>query len=50
MITILNEPLIYYRINTGSSQSDGLSNYPESAYLPYIELKNSLVKGVFTKR
>jgi len=42
-ITIVNESFVYYRVNTGTSQSDGLSNYPESAYLPYVELKKSLI-------
>jgi len=42
-IAVVDEPFVYYRLNTGTSQSDGLSNYPESAYLPYVELKKSLV-------
>jgi len=42
-ITVVNEFFVYYRVNTGTSQSDGLSNYPDSAYLPYVELKKSLV-------
>lgn len=43
-ITILNEQLCYYRVNSGTNQTAGLSNYPDSSYLPYLELKNSLVK------
>lgn len=47
-ITVLKEYLCYYRINSGSSQTDGLSNYPDSAYLPYIALKKSLVEwGIY---
>jgi hypothetical protein len=47
-ITVVNEPFTYYRVNTGSSQTDGLASYPESAYLPYIELKKSLVNwGIY---
>jgi len=42
-ITVVNESFVYYRVNAGTSQSDGLSNYPESAYLPYVKLKKSLV-------
>lgn len=43
-ITILKEQLCYYRVNSGTNQTAGLSNYPDSSYLPYLELKNSLVK------
>jgi glycosyltransferase EpsH len=43
-VTVLRENLCYYRINSGISQTDGLSNYPDSAYLPYISLKNSFVE------
>jgi hypothetical protein len=47
-ITVINEALVYYRVNSGSSQSDGMARYPESAYLPYVALKESLVEwGVF---
>jgi glycosyltransferase involved in cell wall biosynthesis len=42
-ITIVNEPLAYYHVCTGSSQTDLLAAYPESAYLPYVELKKSLI-------
>lgn len=42
-ITVVKESFVNYRVNTGISQSDGFSNYPESAYLPYVELKKSLV-------
>lgn len=42
-ITILKEYLCYYRVNSGISQTDGLNSYPDSAYLPYIELKKSLI-------
>lgn len=47
-ITVLKEYLCYYRINSGISQTDGLNNYPNSAYLPYIELKKSLAEwGIY---
>ena len=47
-ITVLKEYLCYYRINTGSSQTDGLDHYPDSAYLPYTALKASFVEwGVY---
>jgi glycosyltransferase involved in cell wall biosynthesis len=47
-ITVLSENLCYYRVNSGVSQTDGLANYPDSAYLPYIALKNSLVEwGIY---
>ena len=42
-IAVVNEPLAYYHTYTGSSQTDGLAAYPESAYLPYLELKKSLI-------
>jgi len=42
-IAIVNEPLTCYHTFTGSSQTDGLAAYPESAYLPYVELKKSLI-------
>ena len=43
-ITVLKEQLCYYRVNSGINQTAGLSNYPDSSYLPYLELKNSLEK------
>ena len=47
-ITVLKEYLCYYRVNTGSSQTDGLADYPDSAYLPYLELKKSFTEwGVY---
>lgn len=47
-ITVLKEYLCYYRINSGSSQTDGLNAYPDSAYLPYVKLKDSLEKwGIY---
>ena len=47
-IAVINEPFIYYRIMSGSSQSDGLADYPESAYLPYVKLKESLINwGIY---
>ena len=47
-ITVLNEYLCYYRVNTHSNQTAGLANYPDSAYLPYVALKDSLIKwGIY---
>lgn len=47
-ITVLKEYLCYYRINSGVSQTDGLANYPDSSYVPYVALKDSLVEwGVY---
>lgn len=47
-ITVISENLCYYRVNTGTSQTDGLNNYPDSSYLPYRELKKALVTwGVY---
>lgn len=41
-ISIVNEKLIYYRMNSGTSQSDLLTKYPDSAYPAYLKLKKSL--------
>lgn len=41
-IAVVNEPLCYYRVNSGVSQTDGLADYPDSSYIPYITLKSSL--------
>lgn len=41
-ISVLREYLCYYRVYSGMSQTDGLSNYPDSAYIPYITLKKKL--------
>lgn len=43
-ITVLREYLCYYRVNTGTSQTDGLADYPDSAYLPYLALKAFFIK------
>ena len=43
-ITVINEPLINYRINSGRNQTSGIANYPDSSYKPYVELKKSLVE------
>ena len=42
-ITVLREFLCYYRINSGVNQTAGMDNYPDSVYLPYIELKKFLI-------
>lgn len=41
-ITVLNESLCFYRVNSGSNQSSGIADYPDSAYAPYTALKVSL--------
>ncbi len=47
-IAVLKEYLCYYRVNSGISQTDGLNNYPDSAYIPYTTLKKSLVEwGIY---
>lgn len=47
-ITVLKEGLCYYRVNTGTSQTDGFSDYPDSSYMPYVSLKKSLVEwGIY---
>jgi glycosyltransferase involved in cell wall biosynthesis len=43
-ISIINKKLINYRLNIGTSQTDGMTNHPDSYYLPYIELKKSLLE------
>lgn len=42
-IAVLKDKLCYYRVNSGTNQTAGLSNYPDSSYLPYLALKESLV-------
>lgn len=41
-ISVLKEYLCYYRINSGTSQTDGLNDYPDSSFVPYLALKESL--------
>lgn len=49
-IAILNERLMHYRINTGTSQSDKKSQWPESGYLAFYFLKQKLMeKGLYYK-
>lgn len=43
-ITVLKEYLCYYRVNSGVSQTDGLNDYPDSAFEPYLALKKSLIE------
>jgi len=40
-ISVIDENLCFYRVNTGISQTCGLDAYPDSSYRPYIELKNA---------
>ncbi|MDR3164764.1 MAG: glycosyltransferase [Synergistaceae bacterium] len=47
-IAVVNKKFTHYRVNSGISQTDGLTRYPDSAYLPYVELKKSLEEwGVY---
>jgi len=41
-ITVIRENLCFYRVNSGNNQSSGITNYPDSAYVPYMALKSSL--------
>ena len=43
-IVAVRDGLVHYRINSGRNQTSGISNYPDSSYLPYIKLKESLVE------
>lgn len=43
-ITVLNENLCHYRVNTGTNQTSGLTNYPDSSFGPYIKLKKLFVE------
>lgn len=43
-IAVVKENLCYYRVNSGTNQTAGLSNYPDSAYVPYLALRKSLIK------
>lgn len=43
-ISVLRDKLCYYRVNSGVNQTAGLSRYPDSAYLPYLKLKKSLIE------
>lgn len=38
-ITVVDKALCHYRVNSGSNQTGGLDNYPDSAFMPYIKLK-----------
>lgn len=47
-IAVVNEKFINYRVNSGTSQSDGITRYPDSAYIPYVSLKESLLEwGIY---
>jgi glycosyltransferase involved in cell wall biosynthesis len=47
-IATIDKRFVYYRVNSGCSQSDGLTQYPDSSYIPYIALKQSLVQyGIY---
>lgn len=43
-IAVVREALVHYRVNSGTNQTSGISSYPDSSYLPYIKLKESLIK------
>lgn len=42
-IAIVRDALVHYRVNSGTNQTSGISSYPDSSYLPYIKLKESLI-------
>lgn len=46
-ITVIPECFCHYRIHGGASQTDRLSRCPDSAYIPYLTLKESFVKWGF---
>lgn len=47
-ITVLNEVLCHYRVNSGINQTSGLAQYPDSSFGPYFKLKELFEKwGVF---
>lgn len=41
-ITVVNKLFVNYRVNSGVSQSAGITDYPDSSYIPYVALKKSL--------
>jgi len=43
-ITVLAEDLCYYRVNSGTNQTGGIDGYPDSSYVPYMTLRESLMK------
>lgn len=43
-LAVVDEPLCHYRVRTGTSQSSGIADYPDSAYRPYTKLRSSLVE------
>lgn len=47
-VTVLDRNLCFYRINTGTNQSSGITDYPDSSYGPYLELKKELQRrGIY---
>lgn len=47
-IVVLKECLCYYRVNSGVSQMDGITGYPDSSYKAHLELKKSLMEwGIY---
>ena len=42
-IAVVRDALVHYRVNSGTNQTSGISGYPDSSYLPYIKLKESLM-------
>ena len=43
-IAVVKKNFVHYRVNSGTNQTSGLKDYPDSAFLPYIQLKSSLEK------
>lgn len=47
-IAVVCDGLVHYRVNSGTNQTSGISDYPDSSYLPYIKLKESLINwGIY---
>ena len=47
-ISVIDERLIYYRVNSGRNQTNGIADYPDSSYLPYLKLSESFKKwGIY---
>lgn len=41
-ISVLNRGMCHYRVNSGTNQTSGIAKYPDSAYLPYLKIKEFL--------
>lgn len=43
-ISVIDDNLCFYRVNTGVSQTSGLADYPDSSYEPYVELRKIFIR------